>query len=390
MALNNFDKKIFLAEFWQQKPLVIRKAFDQPFWLEPDELAGLSCEENIESRIIRQHDKQWNVEHGPFDEAHFSTLPEQDWTLLVQAVDQWVPEVKDILEDFDFLPSWRLDDVMVSYGPKGGTVSQHYDFFDVFLIQGKGRRSWQVGEICGSHSELVPNTSVRILKEFNAVMDVTLEPGDMLYIPAKHAHLGVSLEDSLTYSVGFKAPSVRDMVDGVATLSLENLLEDTRYQDTSKTLLAEKGEIPASSIAQIREQLSEALLDDHLISSWFGRYVTEQKYSEIENGSSEDDGEEEEFNNLAWVDELKAGVALIKNPASRFAYTALNGKGLKAFTLFVDGVEMCVDPKLAIILANSSRLNTAEIMPLLEVNDNRVLIESLLKSGALFFEDDVC
>ncbi|MBV1871260.1 MAG: cupin domain-containing protein, partial [Gammaproteobacteria bacterium] len=144
MKINNFDMDLFLADYWQKKPLVVRNAFSEPFWLDPDDLAGLSLEADAESRIISQEENVWKVEHGPFDESTYSRLPEKNWTLLVQAVDQWVPQLQQLMSGFNFLPSWRLDDVMVSYAPVGGTVSQHFDFFDVFLIQGEGSRKWQI------------------------------------------------------------------------------------------------------------------------------------------------------------------------------------------------------------------------------------------------------
>ena len=93
--------------------------------------------------------KDWQIEHGPFDEHRYKTLPDRDWTLLVQAVDLWVPEVADILGHFGFLPRWRIDDIMVSYAADGGNVGPHYDNYDVFLLQGEGQRQWSVGGLCG-------------------------------------------------------------------------------------------------------------------------------------------------------------------------------------------------------------------------------------------------
>ena len=282
-CLKNFDQQAFLKNYWQKKPLLIKAGLAG--WVNPitaDELAGLACENEVESRIILQESSIWKVEHGPFPENRFSTLPKTHWTLLVQGVDQWVPEVADILKSFDFLPAWRLDDIMVSYAPVGGTVSQHYDFFDVFLIQGQGSRTWQIGDVCGSHSDYLPNTPVRILKDFDVKMEVTLQPGDILYIPAKHAHYGVSVEDSVTYSVGFRAPSIRDVVDGVSTSALEHLLEDERFEDSLQSLAAERAEISIDAITLVKEMLLKAVSDESLICSWLGQYVTERKYPENE------------------------------------------------------------------------------------------------------------
>ncbi len=373
MKLDNFDVKTFLSDYWQKKPMVIRRAFSDPYWLEPDDLAGLSLEEEAESRLIIQEKNEWKLEHGPFEEARFSSLPKTDWTLLVQGVDQWVPEIKEILSGFSFLPSWRLDDIMVSYAPTGGTVSQHYDFYDVFLIQGEGSRKWQVGSVCGSHSELVPDMPVRILKEFEAELEVTLNPGDMLYIPSKHAHLGVSIENSLTYSVGFRSPSIRDIVDGMATTSLETLLEDDRYEDSISSLKASTGEIPQASIEQLKSMLSKALLSEESISAWFGKYVTERKYPDQELLS---------FDSSDWVERINDGELLYRNSASRFAYTKRNG-----CTLFVDGQSYTVTLSLAEQLSDFEGIDLQAIENLISDADNFSTVEQLLVCGALIFDE---
>ena len=362
MVMDNFDSQAFLKDYWQQKPLVVRKAFQSPFWIEPNDLAGLACEEEAEARIILQEQGKWQVECGPFEEECFANLPETAWTLLVQAVDHWVPEVQQILEHFNFLPRWRLDDIMVSYAPVGGTVSQHYDFFDVFLIQGEGKRQWQVGEVCGSRSEFLPDTPVRILKEFNAMLDVTLEPGDMLYIPAKYSHLGVSLEDSLTYSVGFRAPSVRDVVDGIATQALETLREDDRYRDCDISLQANTGEVPERAIDQVQAMLIAAMSDKALVADWFCRYVTEKKYPEH-------DALPELAEN--WKEQLQAGQHVYKNPASRFVYYGEQ--------LFVDGDSAEVPTGLAQLLANTSAVDPLFLADFV----NSSAVENLINSGAL-------
>lgn len=376
MKIKNLDVSDFLANYWQKKPLVIRQAFSRAEWLTPDELAGLACEEDVESRIILQQEGVWSVEHGPFSESRFATLPQSHWTLLVQGVDQWLPEVASVLASFAFLPSWRLDDIMVSYAPTGGTVSQHYDFFDVFLIQGEGSRTWQVGEICGSDSEYLPNTPVRILKEFNAQLEVTMLPGDILYIPAKYSHYGVSVEDSLTYSVGFRAPSIRDVVDGVCTSALEHLQEDFRYQDSLDALSAQRGQIPEQAIEQIQAMLLSAINDKELLGSWLGQYVSERKYPEQIEAGLEREDVMQGIHNEEWVQ---------KHPASRFAYRV---GSTELSSLFVDGQEYKADTQVAEYLANSYELDSAELYKLVQESGSQHLLAELIMQGALIFEDD--
>ena len=139
--------KAFLRDYWQKKPLLIRNAFpDFESPIQPEDLAGLACEEMALSRIVaydRANDA-WSLRSGPFTEEEFPGMPDHDWTLLVQDVDKWDVDVRGILRHFDFLPRWRIDDVMVSFAATGGSVGAHVDQYDVFLLQAQGHRRWQI------------------------------------------------------------------------------------------------------------------------------------------------------------------------------------------------------------------------------------------------------
>ncbi|MBT8145994.1 MAG: cupin domain-containing protein, partial [Gammaproteobacteria bacterium] len=233
MILEGFDHDEFLATYWQRQPLLIKHT-GEPFAdpIEPDDLAGLACEETVESRIVAKcSDRRWQISHGPFDVADFAGLGEKDWTLLVQAVDQLDPDVALLKGHFDFLPGWRIDDVMVSYASTDGGVGPHYDQYDVFLIQGMGKRRWKIGGRCDSTSPLQEGTELRLLQEFTTVQEVVLEPGDILYLPPRYAHHGISLGESLCYSIGFRAPSFADLLQGFSDELADSLNEDRRFED---------------------------------------------------------------------------------------------------------------------------------------------------------------
>ena len=278
----------FLVEYWQQKPLLIRNAlpgFESP--LTPDELAGLALEEDIESRIVVEETKDdpWQLTCGPFDEKIFQQLPPEKWTLLVQAVDLWVPEVKQLLNYFDFLPPWRLDDIMVSYAPEGGSVGPHFDYYDVFLIQGYGQRRWQIGgysgtEKCSEGSPRIENTSLRILSDFQPVEEWILEPGDMLYLPPQVAHHGVAIGDCMTYSVGFRAPTAAEMLSDLAT-ELLSQPHSPHYKDPALTPAMASENIAPEFIEQARLLLNSILDNEDLLADWFARYMTAPKYPEL-------------------------------------------------------------------------------------------------------------
>lgn len=279
----------FLSECWQKKPLLIRNAipdFESP--LTPDELAGLALEEEVESRIVleRGATAPWELQTGPFDETVFSQLPKTHWSLLVQAVDLWVPEVKALLSRFNFLPPWRLDDIMVSYAPLGGSVGPHFDYYDVFLLQGLGQRHWQVGDRCDPQSPRVAGTPLRILSDFQAVDEWVLNPGDMLYLPPQYSHWGVAENDCLTYSIGFRSPSLADMLGDLAT---ELMTQDhpAYFKDPKLTTAMANESISPEFIQQLKHMLNDLLSDDHLLQDWFARYMTTPKYPEYTDDTGE-------------------------------------------------------------------------------------------------------
>ena len=214
MELDAFDADAFLRDHWQKKPLLIRNPWSG--WrnpLDPDELAGLACEDGVESRLVRHKRSGLKVEQGPFGAARFAKVGKAPWTLLVQAVDQLVPEVAALIDPFRFIPNWRIDDVMVSYATDGGGVGAHFDQYDVFLIQGLGQRRWQIGALCDADTELLPHDDLRLLAKFEPSDEWVLNPGDILYLPPRFAHNGVAVgDDCMTYSIGFRAPSRAELI----------------------------------------------------------------------------------------------------------------------------------------------------------------------------------
>jgi len=270
----------FLAEYWQKKPLLIRNAipnFEPP--IDGDDLAGLSLEAEVESRLVIGDD--WALEHGPFEESRFASLPEQNWSLLVQGVDLWVPEVAGLLSSFDFLPSWRVDDIMVSYAEDGGNVGPHFDYYDVFLIQGKGQRHWQIGQLCSEADLHTDSTALKILKNLEVSDEWTLNPGDMLYLPPKIAHHGVAIGQCTTFSVGFRAPAATEMLDDLATELLSRDITPNHLQDPPLNAAMANEPISGAYIQQVKELLQQTLDDEQMLGEWFAQFMTEPKYPSL-------------------------------------------------------------------------------------------------------------
>lgn len=228
----------FLRDYWQTKPLVARAAMpDISGLIDGDELAGIACEGDADARIITRHGDDYRCEHGPFEESLFAELPDKDWTLLVQSVDQWEPSVAALLDRFDFLPRWRLDDIMISVSADGGGVGPHFDYYDVFLIQASGIRDWRIGQHCDERTPLRSHPDLRLLQTFESRAEHRLHTGDLLYLPAGCAHWGIARgADCITVSVGFRAPSHRDLLLGAAEHLAVQLPDNLRYRDTEQSI----------------------------------------------------------------------------------------------------------------------------------------------------------
>lgn len=229
--LGGISPATFLAKYWQKQPLLVRGAlprYTPP--LSPEELAGLACEEEVESRVVTFDGSTWNLENGPFSPASFPKRGKRDWTLLVQDLDEHVPEVGTLLQHIDFLPSWRVDDVMASFAVPGGSVGPHYDEYDVFLLQVSGKRRWQISSRY-SRDDLRVDSNLKLLSNFVPEQEWVVEPGDLLYLPPHVAHFGVAETNCTTYSLGCRAPSHADLVAQMAGMFLSELDERLRYTD---------------------------------------------------------------------------------------------------------------------------------------------------------------
>jgi len=389
MPIQNFDIVDFLANYWQQKPLLIRNAFpDFVNPLEPEDLAGLACEPEIESRLITDTDGEWNVSHGPIAEETFNTLADSHWTLLVQAVDHWVPEVTALLDSFIFIPSWRIDDIMVSYATRGGSVGPHFDNYDVFLLQGAGKRRWQVGGQYSSSSTLQNNPELHLLADFTCEQEWVLEAGDMLYIPPRFGHWGTAIDnDCMTYSIGFRAPSHREILSGFCDETLDSLSEELRYSDPGLLPQENGGEIAHQAIDAVQSILQHYVNDKQRVAQWFGRYMTQQKYA---SETSNDGDSQLNQNDLAQL--LGEQSSIHRDPASRFSFIESNGPELP-FSLFVNGV--CFDGHgsdfrtLSRALTTNGRLPVTSVMSLLKDPECLQLLLTLVNQGSLYFEDEI-
>ncbi len=375
--LGDLTPEQFLAEYWQKKPLLIRRAlpdFRSP--LSPEELAGLACEDEVESRLVLEQggDYPWQARQGPFEEAVFAQLPETHWSLLVQSVDQQVPGVADLLDHFRFIPDWRIDDIMISYAPPGGSVGPHTDSYDVFLLQIHGQRRWQISRDFAP--ELLQGPDLRILAEFRAEEEWVLDPGDMLYLPPGVAHHGVAVDDCMTLSVGFLAPTQVEMLADYLEQTLGDLDPERRYADPDLKLQVHSGEIGPDSLARVEAMIRELPLDPARISHWFGAFITRPQRElpplPLEQPLSRAD----------WLAALEQNEVLRRD--CRLAFIREGDGAL----LFAAGESRPLPPELAFVaplLCERRALNRAALSPILDDSRALALLVELTNQGYFYF-----
>jgi 50S ribosomal protein L16 3-hydroxylase len=380
--LGDISVKDFLATHWQKKPLLIRNAFpDFVSPLSPDEVAGLACDEDVESRIV-ESGNDFRLRHGPFRENDFAALPDRDWTLLVQDVEKHLPDLAELIDRFAFIPAWRIDDLMISVAAAGGGVGPHVDAYDVFLLQANGRRRWSIAE--RFDPAVREGIDLKVLEHFSAEQEWILEPGDMLYLPPNVAHDGVALDDNcMTFSIGFRAPDAHGMLTDLVELVQQRLPDDspakTMYTDPDLAANeAAGGKISPEAFRRARSMIRDMLtMDDDFIDEWFGRFVTEPKaWLQVEPDASIDAAE--------LRDRLRAGDSLFRDTRSQLAWRE------KPSTLFVDGDAWPFDAaltELVALLCTSRRLSESSLTRYLEDDATMNLLVRLYNHGSLYFID---
>jgi len=386
--LGGLTAEQFIEQYWQKKPLLIRSAFsDTESWVDADTLAGLALEEDVESRIVSGHpdlgSDSWQLQQGPLEESTFATLGDENWTLLVQAVDHYLPEVAQLMPCFDFIPGWRQDDIMASYAVPGGSVGPHYDQYDVFLLQGSGTKTWQVGEVCDQHSNLLENCPLSILEQFNPQQSWTLAPGDMLYLPANWSHFGVADTEGITLSVGFRAPSTQEFLDHFVGLCATQFGNKIHYQDADLTTQKNNGWIDPKAVHKFQSLLQDLIQDEQKIALTLAQLGSQSKYPHHSPNQDAD-----EMMPLSEVlDNIES--SLIRDENTRINYL---GDQACPQQLFINGERVDFPAnaqieKLILLLAHQRTIEISSLVPLLENKDCFQWFQRLYNSGHFYYQE---
>jgi len=318
---NTITPEQFLNDYWQKKPLLIKQGLPQLVGMfEPEDILGLAIDEDATARLLTQAatkevgESQWQLKKSPLTEADFDNLPEQ-WSVLVQNLEQWSPELGALWQALDFIPQWQRDDIMVSYAPKGGSVGKHYDDYDVFLAQGFGSRRWQLGKFCDEQTQFVADEPIRLFDDMGEIIfDEILEAGDVLYVPPKLAHFGVAQDDCLTFSFGCRRPNLMQIIDSLA---------DVATNDSALFIpmllpqaMQASGALKTDSIEAIKAQLLQLLQSergDTIIRQAVSEVVSKRQYDVLVP--------EESMNTDEMIAALATGATLQADYSNRLLYT---------------------------------------------------------------------
>lgn len=320
------NAETFLRDYWQKKPLLIRQGLPQIIGMfEPQDIIELAQDPDATARLIRtdmvQNQAQWQLKTSPLSAQDFSNLPEK-WSVLVQNLEQWSPELGKLWQAFAFIPQWQRDDIMVSFAPKGGSVGKHYDEYDVFLVQGYGERRWQLGKWCDPSTEFKANQPIRIFDDMGElIFDEVLQPGDVLYVPSRLSHYGVAESDCLTFSFGLRYPNAADLLENLCK-TIEHHSEQINSSEFAIPFRLSpqpqpNGQLNSASVADFKQHLLDLLANsnqfDALLQQAVAQTVSARRYELLPT--------EAEYYPDELLEMLQAGDRLSQDANCKIIYT---------------------------------------------------------------------
>jgi 50S ribosomal protein L16 3-hydroxylase len=267
----------FLRDYWQKKPLLVRQAVPGfKGLLDPQQLIGLACRDDVQARLVTYQRKQWKLRNEPFEPEDFEGLSKKGkWSVLVQGVNHFLPKGAELASLFNFIPHTRFDDLMVSYAPEGGGVGPHFDIYDVFLVQGLGHRRWQIST--QKDRTLIEGAPLRLLQNFKVEQEWVMEAGDMLYLPPHCGHNGIAEDDCMTYSIGFRTPWYQELAEQFLVYLQDRIEIEGTYADPGLKAQKHPSEISVDMLQQVSQAVRKVKWDDEDVANFLGSYLSEPK-----------------------------------------------------------------------------------------------------------------
>ena len=274
----NFSKDQFLKSYWQKKPVCYKNAitnFKDP--ITPNELAGLSMEDFIDSREVSNTDNKWKVKQGPLS-FNKKNNPTKNWMFLVQATNHWHDGVDSLSRYFDFLPNWLFDDIMVGFSTEDSSVGAHIDNYDVFILQGKGKRRWTVGDKEGNYKLDQSQKNLQLIENFLPMLDVTLEAGDLLYIPIGFPHKAIALEDSMSYSIGYRSPNQQEILSHYTDYLIDKNINKKHYINRNLTARVDPHNVSHEDEKLLYDMTLKCLKNQETFRDFLGLYLSTPRH----------------------------------------------------------------------------------------------------------------
>ncbi len=377
--LGGMSLETFLRDYWQKKPLVVEGAFKNTSQLASFEnLKEMGEDENFYTRMVWSAggNRAWEAQKGPFNKKQFTYNNKDKWTLLVHNLELYFKEFREIKDLISFIPTWQFDDIMATYSVEGASVGAHIDNYNVFIFQGRGNRLWQINE--KPDHTYIEGLDIRLLKNFEVEYEVKLAEGDMIYIPPGVAHHGVSLDENISYSIGFKAFDCPDIAGSFCSEFLSDYDSSDCLNFKTTSLAKNIHEFTDQDINIVREFFAEKVLTDENLVKWFGGYIT----------TSQEDGVAEDQYSLDKVlAMLKDKLPLYRDTNMKFSFYKTKEDSVK---LFINGVEYNISTKDYEFL--EPILNTPGYEPVKITQSGfnslaNVLIP-LMNHGILFFDEN--
>lgn len=353
--------------------------------LTADEIAWLATLPDVESRLVftieSDGETAYRVETGPFTEEHLAALPEQHWTLLVQDVDKHLPELARVFDAVSFIPSWRIDDLMVSVAAPGGSVGPHVDNYDVFLCQLSGQRNWKVARQ-NVKLQPLPHDELQLVEPFAAFDEYQAEPGDVLYLPPGRGHWGVASSLCITYSIGMRAPTAGQLAAEFARATADSPGLDRFYADPDLTEAESRGgRISKAALARARRTIAAvATLDDAEFAKLLGTTLTDPKAWLAPPTHDEQDSH-------AALARFRKGSPLALHSMTKLAWSTVDGQLL----VFANGFALQTEPEwepALLALSRNRRLCAGGDLPSGLAPSSERLLRWLIESGVFDLENE--
>ncbi|MBS9777559.1 MAG: cupin domain-containing protein [Gammaproteobacteria bacterium] len=349
LELSPLTLEQFLAQYWQQKPVLIKGGlidFENP--VEADELAGLAAESNIESRVIWKTSDGWQAQSGPFE--NYDEYGDKNWSLVVQSVNHWMPAAQDFARLFDFIPQWRFDDIMVSFAAPGGGVGPHVDNYDVFICQGSGQRHWKVGDKSQTKT-VIAHEKLLHVEPFEPIIDEIVNAGDVLYIPPGFPHEGISIDESMSFSVGYKSTNATELLSGFADYLIDFDKKPALLCD-AKRGKSRYGQIDTDDVQRLKSFLQETINSETKLANFIGLHHS-QSLSELDLAQDEYDFDD-------WLSIFSNDTPLLKLYAVKSIYVEPT---VEQGIFYLDGErhQLAIEPELIRKICDSDMITMSDV-----------------------------